>query len=68
MSVLDEWEKQAKEAVRLHFLAYPERILALIDLVRKKDEALKNILSVLDSTVVEHKQLDAALKLTEELK
>lgn len=48
MNTLDQWEAEAKNSVRLYkdnpdtlWTIDIKRILALIDLVRKKDEALK---------------------------
>lgn len=42
-TILDEWEAEAKEDLKegIGFDGDKKRILALIDLIRKKDEALK---------------------------
>lgn len=74
---LSKWEAEAKKLfpegipiceTDLHF--YAKRILALIDLVRKKDEALMN--AIPNKPVTEMRQYEAemheALVLTEELK
>ncbi len=41
-NTLDEWEAEAKEDLnRVSDLLWPQRCLILIELVRKKDEALR---------------------------
>lgn len=64
---IDQWEADAKEWPNIykHIPAnvVTDRILALIDLVRKKDDALKEIIAI-----VPHAEAYDALELTEDLK
>lgn len=73
MSTLDKWEAEAgKHPSTDNYFELYERILALIDLVRKKDgllEQIRNEAVDQDPTprlIVEY--VDEALTLTEELK
>lgn len=84
MNILEKWEVEAKESIygsTPFFFKIPvdsplaEKILTLIDLVRKKDEALRKIMRYLEDsslTLQEFNKLnnvsDKALALNEELK
>lgn len=68
--ILSQWEEEANDKTFLGSIVLrDQRILALIDLIRKKDEALKNAVNTLDPSewpVVEVWR--EALALTEDLK
>lgn len=78
LSMLDQWEAEAKHNLGTHEEAWiedAEKILALIDLVRKKDEALAYyaghcppFVSVENAYAPAAGRAKQALALTEELK
>lgn len=83
MSTLDQWEAEAKDNINngndfpdtIHFKSFirrlkyrEDRILALIDLVRKKDETLKVMIENSDSRSHWGEFIREVLALTEQLK